>query len=110
MPREKPPVNDLGAPGLAGGPGPTPPGVDDGTPHATRAAAPEDVQPAEEQGDEARTAERTAGTRGDRIPGHGGRPPTGEPSEDPRARQAPGARGRGASRRRARRGTGEPER
>lgn len=108
MPREKPPVDDLGAPGLAGGPGPTPPGVDDGTPHATRAAAPEDVQPAEEQGDEARTAERTAGTRGDQIPGHGSS--AGQRSEEPRAREAPGAGARGASRRRARRGTGEPER
>ena len=68
MTRDKPEV-EVGAPGLAGGPGPTPPGVDDGTPRATQTAAGEDPpQSAEAQGEETRIAERSAGTRGDEVP------------------------------------------
>lgn len=74
MPRNRPEV-DVGAPGLAGGPGPTPPGVEDGTPRATRTAAGEGgPESADAQGDEARKAERTAGTRGHEIPGKGQTP------------------------------------
>ncbi len=77
MPRERPEV-DVGATGLAGGPGPTPPGVDDGTPRATRIAAGESgPQSAEAQGEEARKAERTAGTRGDELPAKGKTAPRG---------------------------------
>lgn len=111
MPREKPPENEVGAPGLAGGPGPTPPGIDDGTPHPTLGAgAP--AQSAEEQGDESRTAERTAGTRADEVPGSGRR---GDPEEESgargrTARGEPGAGEHGSrrTRRRGRRGGGEP--
>ncbi len=112
MPTRKPPEHQIGAPGLAGGPGPAPPGVDDGTPHPTLGAT---SQTAEEQGEEARVAERTAGTRGDQIPERGVRqeePSAREPT--PRPRRAPGAgehggRGGRRSRRGARRGGGEPE-
>lgn len=118
MPRGKPPENEVGAPGLAGGPGPSPPGVNDGTPHPSLGATPEPTQSAEEQGDEARIAERTAGTRRDEIPArreHGG--DTGErPAGDPdsSARREPGvvergARGGRGNHRRARRGGEGPE-
>lgn len=81
---EKPEVVDIGAPGLAAGPGPAPPGVDDGTPRATRPAQGEDrPQTAEEQGEEARGAERSAGTRRDELGRSGSHP-----------RRAPGRRGR----------------
>ncbi len=56
-------------PGLAGGPGPTPPGIDDGT-VTPRRAQPEPTPPsAAEQGDEADAAERTAGSRRADVPG-----------------------------------------
>ncbi len=76
MPGARLPGNDLGAPGLAGGPGPTPPGVDDGTPHPTlgTGGTTGPAQSAEEQGDEARVAERTAGTRRDEITGQQAEP------------------------------------
>lgn len=81
MTREKPEV-DVGAPGLAGGPGPTPPGVDDGTPRATRTAVGEGPpQSAGSQGEETRIAERSAGTRGDELPG------TTAPRRSPAARR-----------------------
>ncbi len=111
MPGEKPPLEDVGAPGLAGGPGPTPPGFDDGTPHPSLgASAP--AQSAEEQGDESRTAERTAGTRADELGGRGVR---ADPEETSGAtnRDARGEPGGGEGepagrriRRRARRGGG----
>ncbi len=57
-------------PGLAGGPGPTPPGVEDGT-AAPRLAEPETAPPpsAAEQRDEGEAAERTAGPRRADVPG-----------------------------------------
>ncbi len=54
-------------PGLAGGPGPTPPGVEDGT-AAPRRAEPERTAPppsAAEQQEEGEAAERSAGVRED---------------------------------------------
>ena len=82
MSRDKQDELDVGMPGLAAGPGPSPPGIDDGTPRATRAALGEDPpQSAEEQGEEARVAERSAGTRGDQV----GRAP-GAPRRTPRSR------------------------
>jgi hypothetical protein len=83
MPTGKPPEHEVGAPGLAGGPGPAPPGFDDGTPRPTLGST---AQSAEEQGEEARVAERTAGTRGDEIPKPAGR--------DRRTRVAARRRGR----------------
>jgi hypothetical protein len=48
-------------PGLVGGPGPTPPGVDDGTPKpALEGAAPESAASQQRAGE---AAERSAGTR-----------------------------------------------
>lgn len=114
----KPPEHEIGAPGLAGGPGPSPPGVDDGTPHPSLGATPQSAedpasQSAEEQGEEARIAERTAGTRRDQIPEPGARP--GEPSpgkpaspRPPGAGEGGGREGRSPSRGTRRRG-GEPE-
>lgn len=70
---------DVGAPGLAGGPGPTPPGVDDGTPRPTQRAVGEDApQSAAAQGEEARVAERSAGTRGDELRSPSPRRPSGK--------------------------------
>jgi len=71
-------------PGLAGGPGPAPPGVDDGTPDV-RPAAPESGGPAPERGEAQREAgeraERSAGVRRADVPGlageREGRGPTG---------------------------------
>jgi hypothetical protein len=57
-------------PGLAGGPGPTPPGVDDGT-AAPRRAEPERMAPppsAREQQDEGEAAERIAAVRRPDVP------------------------------------------
>lgn len=112
MPEKKPPENDVGAPGLAGGPGPTPPGLDDGTPHPSLGATGEGTQSAEEQGEEARVAERTAGTRRDELLGRRDR--RADPGErtagdrDPSARREPDAGEQGArragTRRRGRRG------
>lgn len=112
----KPPEHEIGAPGLAGGPGPSPPGVDDGTPHPSLGATPaeDQGQSAEDQGEEARIAERTAGTRGDQIPERGGEPEEPSPEEPTSPRRAPGAGERGGREGRgppsgARRGGGEPE-
>lgn len=112
----KPPEHEIGAPGLAGGPGPSPPGVDDGTPHPSLGATPQPAedqgQSAEDQGEEARIAERTAGTRGDQIPERGGGPAEPAPGEPASPRRAPGAGERGGREGRrpsrgARRGDGE---
>lgn len=85
MSREKPDLLDVGAPGLAAGPGPSPPGIDDGTPRPTQAARGEGApRSAEQQGEEARAAERSAGTRADEL-GTTAAPP----------RRKPRARGRG---------------
>jgi hypothetical protein len=57
-------------PGLAGGPGPTPPGVEDGT-AAPRRAEPERTQPpppASDQQAEGEAAERSAGARRADVP------------------------------------------
>src|SRR5512132_447528 len=113
MPGAKRPENDVGATGLAGGPGPTPPGVDDGTPHPTLGATPGREQSAEEQGDEASVAERTAGTHRDQIPGDQSEPAEGgDVHPDPQARREPGERDapRSATGRRARGGGGKPKR
>jgi hypothetical protein len=59
MPHGRPPIEDTPTQGLAGGPGPSPPGVDDGTPHAVDAS---EHLPPDEAPDEAR--EETAGTAG----------------------------------------------
>jgi hypothetical protein len=67
MAREKPPVEIDETPGIAGGPGPLPPGVEDGMPRP-RKAAPETL-PAEEQRERGEAAERSAGTRRADIPG-----------------------------------------
>lgn len=68
MAERKPGIEEIeSTPGLAGGPGPTPPGVEDGTPRP-REAAPETI-PAEEQRKEGEIAERTAGTRRADVPG-----------------------------------------
>lgn len=71
-------------PGLAGGPGPTPPGVEDGTVEPRRAqpeAAPQPSAGAQEQEGEA--AERSAGTRRADVPSlagqHEGRGAEGDP-------------------------------
>ena len=75
MPRD--PHSDLDSPGLAGGPGPTPPGVGDNTPGA-KAKEPGEPGAAEEQRQQGEVAERSAGTRAadvdqraqERGPGH----------------------------------------
>jgi hypothetical protein len=75
MPSDKPGVGEIDeTPGLAGGPGPTPPGVEDGTADPRR-AAPEPSGPApapEEQRREGEAAERSAGTRRADVPGLAG--------------------------------------
>jgi hypothetical protein len=72
MPSDKPRTGEIDeTPGLAGGPGPTPPGVEDGTPDL-RPAAPEASDPApprEAQRREGEAAERSAGTRRADVPG-----------------------------------------
>jgi hypothetical protein len=71
MAERKPGTEEIDStPGLAGGPGPTPPGVEDGTPRP-REAAPETI-PAEEQREEGEAAERSAGTRRADVPGLAG--------------------------------------
>jgi hypothetical protein len=71
----------LDTPGLAGGPGPTPPGLDDGTPHASPAApaAPDAAQVQRQAGE---VAERGAGTRGTEVGRPG--PEEADPDEDRR--------------------------
>jgi hypothetical protein len=58
-------------PGLAGGPGPTPPGVEDGTvvPRLAEPETPGTAPPADEQREEGETAERSAGVRRADVPG-----------------------------------------
>jgi hypothetical protein len=73
MPSDRPGEGKIDqTPGLAGGPGPTPPGVDDGLPEP-RLAAPEpgDASPpaADEQRKEGEAAERSAGVRRADVPG-----------------------------------------
>jgi hypothetical protein len=83
MPHDKQPGEIDPTPGLAGGPGPTPPGVEDGTPHP-RKAAPETVPPASEQQAEGEIAERSAGVRRADVPGLAGeREGTHDPDRDP---------------------------
>jgi hypothetical protein len=87
MPSDKPGRGEIDeTPGLAGGPGPTPPGVEDGTPELRR-AAPEPSDPApsqEEQRRHGEAAERSAGTRRADVPGLAGvREGRGEGREDP---------------------------
>ena len=63
-------------PGLAGGPGPTPPGVEDGTATPRRAQPEPRAAPpptAGEQQAEGEAAERSAGTRRTDVPGLGDR-------------------------------------
>lgn len=69
-PTRKPGAGEIDeTPGLAGGPGPLPPGIEDGVPEPRRArpepAAP--VQPREQQ-EEGEAAERSAGTRRADVP------------------------------------------
>ncbi|HEX9402080.1 MAG TPA: hypothetical protein VF912_18365 [Anaeromyxobacter sp.] len=80
-------------PGLAGGPGPTPPGVDDGT-TMPRRAEPERMAPppsAAEQRDEGEAAERSAGPRRTDVPGladdREGTGETGVPADEKRERR-----------------------
>ncbi len=76
MPHDAEPPLDT--PGLAGGPGPNPPGFDDNTPRPI-ATEPGEPGAAEAQRKEGEVAEREAGTRaaeidqqaGERGPGHG---------------------------------------
>ncbi len=73
MPYGGPPSEDIGpTQGIAGGPGPTPSGVDDGMPKVVRPGeTPEPLAglpPAEAQRDEGEVAERSAGTRRAEIP------------------------------------------
>ncbi len=73
MPSERPDEGKIDpAPGLAGGPGPTPPGVEDGTP-APRPAAPETTgpSPADAQREAGEAAQRSAGVRRADVPGLG---------------------------------------
>jgi hypothetical protein len=87
MPGDRPGEGKIDAtPGLAGGPGPAPPGVDDGTP-APRRAAPEPGGPppdAAEQRREGEAAEQSAGVRRADVPGLAGeREGRGERDEAP---------------------------
>jgi hypothetical protein len=70
MPTRRPGAGEIDeTPGLAGGPGPAPPGVDDGT-AAPRYAEPEatPAPPAERQQAEGEAAERSAGVRRADVP------------------------------------------
>jgi hypothetical protein len=72
MPSDKPGRGEIDeTPGLAGGPGPTPPGVEDGTPDLRRAAPEPSGPPAspEEQRLHGEVAERSAGARRADVPG-----------------------------------------
>ncbi len=60
MPKD--PEPRLDTPGLAAGPGPTPPGLDDGTPRAD-VPAPGEPGAAEQQRRAGEVSERSAGTR-----------------------------------------------
>lgn len=59
-------TTDLDTPGLAAGPGPTPPGFEDGTP-SPREPAPDEPGAADQQREAGEAAERSAGTRGDEL-------------------------------------------
>lgn len=95
MPTRRPGAGEIDeTPGLAGGPGPTPPGVEDGT-AAPRVAHPEPspTPTAAEQEAEGEAAERSAGSRRADVPslageregrGDEGHPAT--PDEDAEAR------------------------
>lgn len=65
------PEPDLDTPGLAGGPGPTPPGVHDNTPRAD-ATEPDEPGAAEAQREYGEVAERNAGTRAADVDQHAG--------------------------------------
>ncbi len=72
----------LDTPGLASGPGPTPPGFDDGTPRSDR-VEPGDPEAAEKQRQAGEVAERSAGTRQGEIAedAGGGQPEEQQPDE-----------------------------
>jgi hypothetical protein len=77
MPSDEPGRGEIDqTPGLAGGPGPTPPGVEDGTPEPRRAApergGPGPAPAPAEQRREGEAAERSAGTRRADVPGLAG--------------------------------------
>jgi hypothetical protein len=83
MPHGRPPSEDAGpTQGLAGGPGPSPPGVDDRTPRAAVAGDASEHLPPDEAPDEAQEEKGgTAGRkdavpegRGEARPGDGERP------------------------------------
>jgi hypothetical protein len=77
MAEQRPGAGDIDpTPGLAGGPGPTPPGVEDGT-AVPRTAEPEpsgaeEAPPAEADREAGEAAERSAGVRRAEIPGLAG--------------------------------------
>jgi hypothetical protein len=73
------------APGLAGGPGPTPPGLEDGT-AVPRGGVPETTDAAAQQG-EGEAAERSAGVRRADVPGLAGEREGGAPPTDPRVEE-----------------------
>jgi hypothetical protein len=99
--------------GLAGGPGPTPPGVDDGTPHPG-AEPPGEAPEPDVQRRATDAAERSAGTRkahvdearrahearGGREVGEGEPGAGGEPAHDPEPPRSAGERERGGGTRR----------
>lgn len=93
--------------GLAGGPGPTPAGVDDGTPHPG-AEPPGQAPEAEAQRRVTDAAERSAGTRKAHVDearrgrgaGEGETGPRGEPAHDPEPPRSAGDRERGGGTRR----------
>lgn len=69
MPHDPDP--DLDTPGLAGGPGPAPPGIEDGTPRAN-ATEPDEPGAAEVQRQDGEASERSAGTRAADVDQHAG--------------------------------------
>jgi hypothetical protein len=73
-------------PAIAGGPGPTPPGLDDGTPHP-RPAAPEAPPSARAQREAGEIAEREAGPRRADVPGLAGEREGRGTGEDPGERE-----------------------
>lgn len=76
MAEQKRPGKPILDDGLAGGPGPTPPGFDDGTGTPVTGAPPLERLPATEvQREEGQAAERSAGTRGADVPGMPDEPP-----------------------------------
>lgn len=92
-PTRKPGAGEIDeTPGLAGGPGPIPPGVEDGTPELRR-ARPEPAAPpsAEGQQEEGEAAERSAGTRRADVPSlageREGRGAEGEPGSPEAAQE-----------------------